>query len=324
MIRVRAAGMAGAALSLAIFTAPGHTQSFPTKTVRIISPFAPGGGNDTISRAIAQKLVDQLGQTVIVENRPGANTIIGTQFVAKSAPDGYTLILVSNSHVINQSLYAKLPYDAVRDFSPITLVGTGPLLLVVHPSLPVKSVPDLIRLAHSKPAELTFSTAGSGSSAHLAGVLLASMAGIKLQHIAYKGSSPAVTALLSGEVTMSIAPSLTFLPHARARRVRVLATTGVQRSPAAPDIPTVAESGLPGYAVNQWYGLIAPAHVPKDIVQRLNTAVATVLKQPDVRERLSNQGVDPDSSTPEEFARLIAADVERWAEVVKEAGLKAD
>lgn len=324
MIPVRTAGMAGAALSLAIFAAPGYTQNFPTKTVRIISPFAPGGGNDTISRAIAQKLFDQLGQTVIVENRPGANTIVGTQFVAKSAPDGYTLILVSNSHVINQSLYAKLPYDAVRDFSPITLVGTSPLLLVVHPSLPAKSVPDLTRLARSKPAELTFSTAGIGSSAHLAGELLASMAGVKLQHIAYKGSAPAVTALLSGEVTMSIAPSLTFLPHARAGRVRALATTSARRSPAAPDIPSVAESGLPGYAVDQWYGLIGPAHVPNDIAQRLSRAVAAVLKLPDVHERLSKQGVDPTGSTPEEFARLIVTDVERWAKVVKEAGLKVD
>lgn len=320
----RVAGLAGAGLMLAIVSALGFAQSFPAKAVRIISPFAPGGGNDTISRALAQKLVDQFGQPVIVENRPGANTIVGTQVVAKSPPDGHTLILVSNSHVINQSLYTKLPYHAVRDFSPITLVGSSPLVLVVHPSLPVRSVRELIRLARARPAELTFSTAGTGSSAHLAGVLFASTAGIKLQHIPYKGSAPAVTSLISGEVTMSIAPSLTFLPHARAGRVRALATTGAQRSPAAPDVPTVAESGLTGYVVNQWYGLLAPANVPPDIVQRLNAAVATVLKQPDIREKLTRQGVDPGSSTPEEFARMIASDVEKWAQVVKESGVKND
>lgn len=312
------------AMPFATFTAVSIAQTFPAKTVRIISPFAPGGGNDTISRTIAQRLTEQFGQAVIVDNRPGANTIIGTELLAKSPPDGYTLILVSNSHVINQSLYRKISYHAVRDFSPIALVGSSPLLLVVHPSVPVKSVRELIRLAQSKSTELTYSTAGAGSSAHLAGVLFSSMAGIKLQHIAYRGSAPAVTALLSGEVTMSIAPSLTFLPLVRSARLRALATTTAQRSPAAPEIPTVAESGLPGFEVSQWYGLLGPADVPKEVVQRLNAAVAAVLKLPDVRERFSSQGVDAEGSSAEEFARLIAADVERWAKVVKESGASAD
>ena len=311
-------------MPFATFTAVSIAQTFPAKTVRIISPFAPGGGNDTISRTIAQRLTEQFGQAVIVDNRPGANTIIGTELLAKSPPDGYTLILVSNSHVINQSLYRKISYHAVRDFSPIALVGSSPLLLVVHPSVPVKSVRELIRLAQSKSTELTYSTAGAGSSAHLAGVLFSSMAGIKLQHIAYRGSAPAVTALLSGEVTMSIAPSLTFLPLVRSARLRALATTTAQRSPAAPEIPTVAESGLPGFEVSQWYGLLGPADVPKEVVQRLNAAVAAVLKLPDVRERFSSQGVDAEGSSAEEFARLIAADVERWAKVVKESGASAD
>ena len=299
-------------------------QTFPTKPVRIISPYPPGGGNDIISRSIAQKLTGQLGQQVIVENKPGANTIIGTEMLAKSPPDGYSIILVPSSHAINQSLYAKLPYDAVRDFSPITLAGSSPLVFAVNPSSPIKSVRDLIRLAQAKPGELTYSTAGNGSSGHLAGVLFALTAGIKLQHVPYKGTSPALTALLANEVTLSISTPPPFLPQIRAGKLHPLGMSSAQRSPAAPDIPTIAESGMPDYSATLWYGFLAPANTPRNIVQRLNTAIVAVVKDAEVRDLLSGQGIDPLSCTPEEFLRLIASDLEKWAKVVKESGARVE
>jgi tripartite-type tricarboxylate transporter receptor subunit TctC len=311
-------------VSLLGFAAIACAQGFPVKPVRIISPYPPGGGNDTLSRAIAQKLAGQLGLQVVVDNRPGANTVIGTELLAKSPPDGYTIILVPSSHAINQSLYAKLPYDAVRDFAPISLAGTSPLLFAVHPSLPVRSVRDLIRLAAAKPAEITFSTAGNGSSGHLAGVLFGLSAGIKLQHIPYKGTAPAVTALLGGEVTMSVVPTPGLISLVRAGRLRALGTTGAQRSPATPDIPTIAESGVPGYVASLWYGFLAPAQTPREIVQRLNAAIVAVLRETEIRDNLASQGIDPLSSTPEEFAKLIATDLEKWARVVKESGARVD
>ncbi len=299
-------------------------QTFPTKPVRIISPYPPGGGNDIISRSIALKLTTQLGQQVIVENKPGANTIIGTEVLAKAPPDGYSIILVPSSHAINQSLYAKLPYDAVRDFSPITLAGSSPLVFAVNPSSPIKTVRDLIRLAQAKPGELTYSTAGNGSSGHLAGVLFALTAGIKLQHVPYKGTSPALTALLANEVSLSISTPPPFLPQIRAGKLHPLGMSSAQRSPAAPDIPTIAELGMPDYSASLWYGFLAPANTPRTIVQRLNAAIVAVVKDAEVRELLSGQGIDPVSCTPEEFARLIAGDLEKWARVIKESGARVE
>ncbi len=313
-----------AALMLAVPFMPAHAQTYPVKPVRIISPYPPGGGNDLISRSIAQKLTGRLGQQVFVENKPGANTVIGTEALAKSAPDGYSIILVPSSHAINQSLYAKLPYDAVRDFSPITLAGSSPLLLAVNAASPLKTVRDLIYAAQAKPDELTYSTAGSGSSGHLAGVLLALTTGIKLQHVPYKGTAPALTAVLTNEVSMSFAPPPPFLAQIRAGKMRALGMSSAQRSPAAPDIPTIAESGVPDFAASVWYGFLAPANTPRDIVQRLNAAISAVIKEADVHDLLSAQGIDPYSSTPEEFARFIATELEKWAKVVKASGARVE
>ena len=321
---VSAVAILALALLLATPISPAQAQTYPTKPVRIISPYPPGGGNDLISRSIALKLTAQLGQQVFVENKPGANTLIGTEILAKSPPDGYSIILVPSSHAINQSLYAKLPYDAVRDFSPVTLAGSSPLLLAVHASSPLKTMRDLIRAAQAKPDELTYSTAGSGASGHLAGVLLALTTGVRLQHVPYKGTAPAVTALLSNEVTMSFAPPPPFLPQIRAGKLRALGMSSLQRSPAAPDIPTIAESGVPDFAASVWYGFLAPANTPRDIVQRLNSSIAAVIKDAEVRDLLSAQGIDPFSSTPEEFARLIATELEKWAKVVKASGARVE
>lgn len=309
---------------IALSGSAAHAQTYPSKPVRIISPYPPGGGNDTISRAVAQKLIARLGQQIFVENRPGANSIIGSELVAKSPPDGYTIILVPSSHAINQSLYSKIPYDAVRDFSPITLAGTSPMLLAVHASTPITTLRELIVAAQAKPGELTYSTAGSGSTGHLSAVLLALSTGIKLQHVPYKGTAPAVTALLGNQVTMSLAPPTVYLPHIRAGRLRALGMSSAERSPIAPDIPTIAESGVPDFVASVWYGFLAPSNTPRSIVQRLNTEIAAVIKDPEIHKLLTDQGIDPVSSTPEEFARLIATDVEKWAKVVKESGARVE
>lgn len=301
-----------------------HAQNFPSRPVRIISPYPPGGGNDIISRAIAQKLGPQLGTQVLVENKPGANSIIGTEALAKSPPDGHSIILVPSSHAINQSLYAKMPYDAVRDFSPITLAGSTPVLLGVNAASSIATLQELIAAARSRPAVLTYSTAGSGSSGHLAAVLLGLSAGIRLQHVPYKGTAPAVTALLGSEVAMAFVPPTTMLPHIRAGKLKALGMGSTQRSPAAPDIPTIAEQGMPGYEASVWYGFLAPANTPASIVQRLNGGIVAVIRDESVRKLLADQGIDPLSSTPEEFARLIASDLEKWAKVIKESGARVE
>jgi len=312
--------------AIAISLAPAITlaQTYPLKPVRIISPYPPGGGNDILARTISPKLGELLGQQVIVDNRPGANTIIGTELTAKSPPDGYTIILVPSSHAINSSLYQKLPYDAVKDFPPITLVGSGPLILVVHPSLPIHSVRELVAVAKAKPEALTYGSAGNGSSGHLAGVLFGNITSTKLVHIPYKGTAPAVNDLLGGQISMTFGTSLAVLPHVKSGKLRALASCGPERTPAAPELPTVAEAGVPGYAASLWYGLLAPAHTPREIVMRLNNDVARVLALPEIKERLSDQGVDPYTSTPEEFAKLIATDLDKWAKVVKASGAHID
>ena len=302
----------------------GAQQAYPVKPVRIISPFAPGGGNDALSRAVAHRLTENLKQQVIVESRPGANGIIGTEAAARAAPDGYTMVLVPSGHTVNPSIYKKLPYDSIRDFTPISLAGWSPLVLAVHPSLPVKNVKDLIAFAKARPGALTYGTAGVGSSGHLAGAMFDVMAGTKLTHIPYKGMGLALTDVIAGQVSMVFGTNLSTVPQVRSGRLRGLAITGAQRSPALPDLPTVAESGVPGYEASLWYGFLGPARVPAEIVRRLNTEIVAVLALPDVRQRLADQGVDARSSTPEEFARLIAADLQRWPKIVERAGVKAE
>jgi len=299
-------------------------QPYPSRPVRIISPFAPGGGNDALCRILSQRLGENLKQQVIVENRAGANGIVGTEVAARSAPDGYTIVLIPSGHAVNASLYRKLPFDALRDFSPITLVGSSPLVLAVHPSLPVKNVKDLIALAKARPGQLTYVSAGIGASGHLGGALFETLTNTKMLHIPYKGMSLAITDLMSGQVTMTFGTSLSVVPHARSGRLRALATTGSKRSPALPDLPTVAEAGVPGYEASLWYGFVGPAKLPPEIVQRLHSAIVAVLQLPETRERLASQGVDPQHNTPDEFAKLLVSDVDRWAKVVQRAGVQAE
>lgn len=321
MLKTRTAAMlACAALATPAFAQP----AYPSKPVRIISIFAPGGGNDVICRLVAQQLTERLKQQVIVENRVGANGIVGTEAVARAAPDGYTFTLIPSGHTVNASMYKKLPFDSLKDFTPITLAGSGPLVLAVHPSLPLKNVRDLIALAKSRPGQLTYVSSGIGASGHLAGALFDTMTGTKMEHIPYKGMSLAVSDLMGGQVSMTFGTSLSVIPHVRTGRLRALATTGAQRSPALPDLPTVAESGVLGYEAGLWYGFVGPARMPPEIVQRLNAEIVAILAQPDTREKLASQGLDARSSTPEEFARIIASDIVRWAAVVQKLGLQAE
>ena len=299
-------------------------QTYPSRPIRIISIFPPGGGNDILCRAVAQKLTENFKQQVLVENRPGANGIIGTEAAARSAPDGYTITLIPSGHAVNASLYRKLPYDSIKDFTPITLAGASPLILAVHPSIPAKNVKELVALAKARPGQLSYGTAGVGSSGHLAGALFETMTGTTLIHIPYKGMSLAVADLMGGQVSMTFGTSLSVVPLVRSARLRALATTGAQRSPALPDLPTVAETGVPGYEASLWYGFVGPARLPPEIVHRLNSEIGAVLGLPEVRERLASQGVDARSSTPEEFARLLVSDLERWADVVHRAGVRAE
>jgi tripartite-type tricarboxylate transporter receptor subunit TctC len=299
-------------------------QPYPSRPIRLISPFAPGGGNDILCRTIAPKLTERIKQQVIVDNRPGANGIIGTEVAARSAPDGYTIVLIPSGHAVNASLHRKLPYDSIKDFTPITLVGSSPLILAVHPSLPARNVKELIALAKAHPEQLTYGSAGIGSSGHLGGALFDALTGTKMVHVPYKGMSLAITDLMSGQVSLVFGTSLSVMPHVRSGRLRAMATTGAQRSPALPDLPTVAEAGVPGYEAGLWYGFVGPAHIPAEIVRRLNAEIVAVLKLTEVRERLASQGVDAQPSTPEEFGRLLVSDLERWAKVVQRAGIRAE
>lgn len=317
--------LVAAASTLAAWHAPVCAQqTYPAKPVRIISPFAPGGGNDTICRIIAPKLSENLKQQVVIDSRPGANGIVGTEVAARSAPDGYTIILIPSGHAVNASLYKKLPYDSIGDFSPITLVATSPLILVMHPTVPVKNVKELIAFAKARPGQLTYSSAGVGASAHLAGALFDAMTGTKMVHVPYKGSALALTDLIGGQVSLSFATSASAMPHVRSGRLRALATTGAERSPALPDLPTVAESGVPGYEAGLWYGFVGPARMPAEIVQRLNTEIVSVLKLPEVRDRLAKEGVDARFNTPDEFAKLLVSDLKRWANVIERAGVRVN
>jgi tripartite-type tricarboxylate transporter receptor subunit TctC len=303
---------------------PAAAQPYPSKPIRIISPFAPGGGNDNLCRIIAPNLAKQLGQQVVVENRPGANGAVGTEIAARSAPDGYTIVLIPSGHAVNAAIRKNLPFDSIKDFSPITLVGSSPLVLAVHPSLPVKSVKDLIALAKARPGQLAYGSAGIGSSGHLGGALFDALTGTKMLHVPYKGMSLAIIDLMSGQVSLTFGTTLSVVPHVRAGRLRALAQTGAKRSPALKDLPTVAEAGVPGYEAGLWYGFVGPARMPADIVRRLHDAIVAAIESPEVRKRLESQALDPQHNTPEEFAKLMVSDLDRWAKVVKRAGIKAE
>jgi tripartite-type tricarboxylate transporter receptor subunit TctC len=314
-----------AAIILAGWQAPAVAQpAYPAKPIRIISPFAPGGGNDAICRAVAPKLTEGLKQQVIIESRPGANGIIGAEIAARAAPDGYTIVLIPSAHVSNATLYKKLPFDAVKDFTAISLVGWSPLVLASHPSLPAKNVKELIAFAKARPGQLTYGSSGVGASGHLAGAMFDNMTGTRMIHIPYKGMALAVTDIIGGQITLTFGTNLSVVPHVRTGRLRALAITSAQRSPALPDLPTVAESGVPGYEASLWYGFAGPARLPADIVNRLNAEIVNAVKQQDVTERLAGQGVEPRTNTPEEFSRLMVSDLKRWAEVVRRAGVTVE
>jgi len=324
MPRSRLPGAVSFTLLLASTVPALAQQPYPSRPVRIVSPFAAGGGNDAICRILSPRLTENLKQQVIIENRAGANGIVGTEVTARAAPDGYTIALIPSGHAVNATLYKKLPFDSIKDFTPITLVGSSPLVLAAHPSLPAKNVKELIALARARPGQLTYGSAGVGSSGHLGGAQFETLTNTKMTHIPYKGMGIVVVDLMSGQVTMTFGTSLSVVPHVRAGRLRALATTGARRSPALPDLPTVAEAGVPGYEASIWYGFIAPARLPPDILNRLHSAIVAVLQLPETRERFASQGLDVLHNTPEEFAKLMVADVARWAKVVERAGVQAD
>ena len=300
-------------------------QSYPTKPVRFISPYAPGGGTDIMARTLAQKLSEYLGRQVVVENRPGGGGIVGTEAAAKSPPDGYTILLGSKGPLtVNPALYAKLPYDTLRDFAPISLVSIVPALLTVHPSLPVRSVKDLVALAKAHPGELTFSSSGNGGSGHLSGEQFAALAGAKMVHVPYRGTGPATIAVLSGEVTLSFGNMVALMPYVQAGRLRALGVTSAKRVSASPELPTVAEAGLRGYEYVTWYGVLAPAGTPSDIIGRLNAELVKIARSPDMKERLTGEGGDVVGSTAEEFARYLKSELASSAKLVKSASVRAD
>ena len=300
-------------------------DTFPTRPMRLIIPFPPGGGTDIMGRMVAQRLNDAFGMPVVVDNRGGAAGIIGTEMAARANPDGHTLMIGSVSTIcINPSLHKNLAFDPVKDLAPISLVASTPSLLVVGSTLPVKSVKELIALAKAKPGQLHYATPGSGSSSHLGTELFKQVAGVNIQHVPYKGTGPAVTDLISGQVSMFITNMPSVLPMVKAGRVRALAVTSLQRSTLAPDLPTVAESGIPGFEVIVWYGVLAPAAVPKALLTRLNQEVRKMSDMQDVKDKLALLGAEAMSSTPEAFAQRIRDELSKWGKIVRDTGAKAD
>lgn len=305
--------------------APAYTQSYPTKPVRLIVPFAPGGSTDTLARTIGQKLTESLGQQVVIDNRAGGNGNIGMGIVAHAAPDGHTLVLGYIANLgIGPSLFANLPFDPVKDYAPITQLAVSPNLFVVHPSVPAKSFREFIAYAKANPKKINFASAAVASLGHLAGELLNTAAGIEMQHVPYKGSGQAVIDLLAGQVQAMFSGMSSVMPHIKAGKLRPLAVTGAQRSAAAPDVPTIAESGYPGFEAAAWYGVLAPAGTPRTVIVRLHDDIARVLKMPDVKERLENVGFELVGGTPEAFEAYIQSEIKKWAKVVKASGVKAE
>jgi len=300
-------------------------QDYPTRPVRMVAPFAPGGATDVLARIVSQKLYERWGQTVIVDNRPGAGGNIGAELAARSAPDGYTLVVAGAPHAINMTLYSKLSYDLVKDLVGVNRIASYPSAIVVHPSLPAKTIKELIALARKRPGELNFGSAGPGSPNRLAIELFMIMAKIKMVHIPYKGGSGQMVGdLLAGQVQLAsigLPPSMAYI---NAGKMRAIAVTGMSRSPLLPNVPTVNEAGLPGFNVTSWYGMFAPAALPKNLVAKINGDIAAILDTPDMKQRLEKLGADPGPMSPEDFGKFVRAEVEKWAKVVKESGAKVD
>jgi tripartite-type tricarboxylate transporter receptor subunit TctC len=319
-LAVAVAGTAGPAP----IVAQGKAADYPVRPVRIIVPQSPGASTDMTARLVAQGLSESLRQPVIVDNRPGAGSTLGTDLVAKATPDGYTLLVVASSITINPSLRKKLPYDAVRDLAPVTQLSSFPNMLTVHPALPVKSVPDLIALAKAKPGELNLGSAGTGTGTHLSAELFKSMTGVQWVHVPYKGGGPSVTALLGGQVHFSFASIPSVMLHVRGGKLRGVAVTTAKRSPVLPEIPTIAESGVPGYDHGPWNGMFAPARTPKAIVARLNAHAAKIVHSPEAKKILNHEGAEPVGNAPEAFGAAVKAETAKWAKVAKAAGIQPE
>jgi tripartite-type tricarboxylate transporter receptor subunit TctC len=315
-----------AASAAAVFSgAPAIAQNYPSKPVRIILPYPPGGSSDPLVRAIAQKLSDALKVNFVVDNRPGANGIIGTEQLVRSPPDGYTLALGSSSTMpMNAAIYPKLPYDPLKDFAFISSFSYSPLILVVHPSVPVKTVKEFIALAKAKPNQVVYASFGVGGVAHFGAELFSHMAGVKMVHVPYKGSGPSTIDLLAGQVMASFDTMQNAMPYVRASRMRGLGVAALRRSTAAPEIPTIDESGVPGYEVGTMFGLVAPAGTPRDIIMKLNAEIARAVAQPDLAQRMTSVGTEPMSNSPEEFAELIRREMPKWAKVARDANIRAE
>ncbi|MBX3651538.1 MAG: tripartite tricarboxylate transporter substrate binding protein [Burkholderiales bacterium] len=314
----------GLSAIIAVAALPAAAQSWPAKPVRIIVGFTPGGGVDINARLLAPKLSEYLGQQFIVDNRPGAGTNIANELVAKSAPDGYTILINTAAVAINMSLYKKVNYDALRDFAPISVFSQSPNILVIHPSVPVKNVRELVALAKSRPGQLNFSSAGSGTTQHLSGELFNLRAGTKIVHVPYKGSAPSLTGLIGGEVEMTFANIPAISAHVKSGRLRPIANAGPKRSEQLPNVPTMTESGVKGVEVVVWYGLLAPAATPRDVINTLASGINKATLDTTIRQRLIDQGAEPIGNSPEEFSKLLKEEVARWAEVVRISGATAN
>ncbi|MFO0440625.1 MAG: tripartite tricarboxylate transporter substrate binding protein [Betaproteobacteria bacterium] len=319
--------MKPAAIMLAIWALllPGAAaaQTYPVKTVRMVVGFPPGGPTDMLARIVAQKLGESWGQQVIVDNRAGASGMIGAELVARAAPEGYTLLMVPVTFAVTPSLFSKMNYDSERDFAAVAQVAAAPFILVVHPTLPVKSVKELVALARARPGQLNYASASTGGMPHLAGELFNLMAGVKMVHVPYKGAAPATTDLLAGQVQLMFNNMLSAMPQVKAGRLRALAVTSTRRSNALPELPAIAET-LPGYEASGWYGLLAPAATPREAVARINSETSRIMKLPEVAQRLAGDGVEAVGTTPGQFAAYLRAEIEKWGRIVKTAGIKAD
>ena len=320
----RAASHAALALAGLAIAASAGAQPYPSKAIRVVVALAPGGIADFSARSVSQRLSESLGVPVVVENRPGAGGVTGAEIVAKAPPDGYTLLITSISHTINPSVRKNLPFDAVRDFAPVTLITDAPNFLVVHPSLPVKSVKELVALARARPGQITYASSGSGTSTHLSGELFKSLARIDIVHVPYKGGGPAVIDLIGGHVLMMFSTLPSALQQVRAGKLRGLAVTGARRFPAAAEFPTMIEAGIPGYEVSGWSGMFAPAGTPAEAVGRLADEIARILRSPDLKERFFVQGAEPVGNPPHEFAAFVRSEVEKWKKVVEFSGARPD
>ena len=311
-------------MAMLLLAAAATAADYPVRPVRIVVPFAPGGGTDVVARILAARLSERLGQAFVIDNRPAGSGIVGADLVARAQPDGYTLLFAFSSLASSAKLMTKLPYDPVSDFAPVTLATVSPLVLFVHPSVPARDVAEFVAYAKANPGKLNYGSSGLGSSPHLATELFMSLTGIRMTHIPYKGIAPAVTAQLANEVQFSLTPIAVGMPHARAGRLRAIASAGLQRSAAIPEVPTVHESGLPGFEVIGWWGMLAPARTPRAVIDALNRETLAVLELEPVRKQLLDQGMDPAGGTPEQFGALIKSDMEKWGEIGRRLGVTLD